>query len=206
MKRIRKPKSDPPPRFDPERHCGEMMTRRGKPVRCARLKGDGTSHAGQGRCSDHTDPIAANYYLGVRPTRLHYLLQRVREEGGNPSDILKELEILRAMTIAFIEDNSELDDLDAILQASDLLSKIMKGAQQYQQIQQAETIHIQAVQLIHIQMAEVVMKVIERMDPENMGSNWREKAIESIKSQWGAISIETNPREIKKLTGGGSNG
>lgn len=194
MARTKQPLAERIP-YDPDRHCGQMLSRRGKTVRCKALKGQNTSHPGEGRCSEHTDHSASNYYLSVRPTRLHYLIERVKQEK-NPIDVTKELEVMRALAIAFIEDNSELTDPNGILQASELLSKIAKVAQQCQQIQQAEMIHIKAVELIHMQMAEVVMRVIQG---SGIGDDMADKLIEQIKNRWGTIKIETNPKELQKV-------
>ena len=192
-------------KYDPDRHCGGRILKSGRTRYCTALKGQGTDHPGAGKCSGCGGSKPSNYYLSLRPTRLHYLLQRVKDAGSNPCDILNELDTMRAMTIAFIEDNSELDDPEAILQASDLLSRITKAAQQYQQIQQAETMHIKSVELIHMQMAQVMYEFIMKADPA-LGEDWREKLVERIKNQWGMIKIETNPKEVKKMMEESANG
>lgn len=195
--------------YDPERHCGHPMQRDGKPYgKCKALKGQGTAHPGIGKCADHATSLVTGkeekftYYETVRTTRLQGLLRRARDMNEEPSNIQGELEYLRALVLGMSEDNPELDDPETVMQLSDLLSKVIKAAETHQKIQQNEMIHIKAVELIHMQMAEVVMRSIMSVDPQLLGDDWKDKLIEQIKVKWGAISVETNPRELKRLSAG----
>lgn len=195
MPRKRK-QTDLPVVYDKDRHCGVWITKNRRRVRCTALKGSGTPTAGLGPCSQHLDKAIRqpNYFLTQRPTRLHYLIQRVNESGGDPTDIVQELLLLRALLAGFVEDNAELDDPGAILQASELANKVVKAAQIFQQIQQAETLHIRSVKLLEVQMARVMIQMVKEFLPGDEG----QRLINRIRDGWGALSIEQDPRKIKE--------
>ena len=168
--------------FDPELHCGAKTTSTQGHEPCRNVKGFRTPHPGESRCWKHggLTPIKTGIYSKVRGTRLKDLIEKVREKNADPLDVVKEcLLVTRAMTTGFIEDHSELDDPEAIMQAADLLFRTTRIAGRVNQMEQVNMVHLDVVRLLHERMASVVMRVVK--DPN---------LIETIKDQWGRIQVE----------------
>lgn len=186
--------------YDAERHCGKP-TRAGIP--CTMLKGQGTDHPGEGACKLHGGNVGhgnfkTGIYSHIKRNRLKQLIEKVRDSGMDPLDILGELEIARAMLMMFLEDHANLDDREDRHEASELIDKITRAAFMYQKMQQSDMIHVKLVELIHMRMADVVIRVINMLDPDQ-STLWKQLAIQKIRDQWGMIQIETSPRELKRV-------
>jgi hypothetical protein len=187
---------DQPVVFDSIRHCGYMFNS----IPCTRVKGQGTVHLGEGPCIEHDkDPKRHNsLYTNIRRNRLNDLIQQVRNSGLDPLDILGELELMRALALGFLQERAQLDDINDVERASDLIDKITRTAFLYQKMQQSQMIHVAFLDVVFIKMADEMTRVINSINPER-SDNWKENAIRTIRDKWALIQIDPNPRELKRI-------
>lgn len=189
--------------YNPKRHCGSPVGKDNQP--CLALKGQGTEHPSLGFCVKHDDgtftkpkPKKVNIYQMAGSQRLERLLEKVRGSGYGAFDIISELEMLRALAIGYIEDHPMMEDEQDIRLAADLLERIIKASVEYRKLQQSEMIHVKFVEYIHARMAEVVVRVIQQLEP-NPELDWKEQAVELIQKRWGGIQVDTSPKELKRM-------
>jgi hypothetical protein len=167
--------------FDPELHCGAQTTSNEGHEPCRNRKGFRTPHPMEGRCWKHggLTPIKTGIYSKVQGTRLKGLIERTREETANPLAVATEgLIMMRALSMAFLEDHSDLNDRKAILQAANLCSRSISAAGRVHAMTQGDSLPIAAVDRLCRCMAEVVSNVVK--DP---------KLLEQIKQKWGRIQV-----------------
>ena len=182
-------------KFDPKRHCGAPLPQVGPIKRqkfCTKLAES---------CPEHGHkPVG--YYSHIRRNRLNEIIERARESGVDPSDVLGELELVRALLIAYVEDHTDLDDSESVAMTGELADRVIRAAQAFRKMRQEEMIHKMALVLLEQEMANSMMAEIEAIDP-NLVAEWKQVLIEKIRERWGQISVPTSVRELKRITEGG---
>ena len=91
-------------------HCGATNKQTGTP--CKRIAGWGTDHKGQGRCKYHggASPVKHARYSKITRPRLKELLSEQTHELEDPTDLLPEIRMLRALIQDYIERYDEFTD------------------------------------------------------------------------------------------------
>jgi len=105
-----RPAATPQAEYDPEKHCG-FLRKNGS--RCLRPKGWGVKDRTDGPCRRHGGAAAkANVRTGVysklKSDRLTNLIERVRAADHDVLDLTPEAELIRAITIDFLERYDEM--------------------------------------------------------------------------------------------------
>ncbi len=189
-------------KFDPNRHCGAVDFVGNVKKVCMALKGQGTSHLGKSYCSAHEGN--ANYYTHIDRNRVSSIIQAARQMGVDPSDITSELELVRGLLIVYLEEHTDLSDSTSLSTTGEMIDRVARLAAQYRKMRQEEMIHKMALVLLEQEMANLMMREIELIEP-NLVAEWKTVLIERIREGWGNISVPTSVRELKRITenGGG---
>lgn len=107
-----KPGPDPGTKvkFDPDKHCGKKKS---DGTKCTRPKGYGVKGVSDGPCKHHGGAAAKasrthGMYSTIKSDRVKKLLKRVRKAEHDVMDLAPEAELIRALTIDFLERYDEM--------------------------------------------------------------------------------------------------
>jgi len=187
-----KPGSCGAPRNSPE-HRGEP---------CRRAAGYRTGHPGQGRCSLHggqaTDRFVSHgIYSMVTHHRVSEVLQRLSEQEMNVMDLIPEANVLRALTIDFInrydqfqdalmawyadpESNTRPRKVVDLADASHLIESISRVVHRMHQIQNEGAISLETFKRVTEHMGIIVAKYTK--DPvvlQKIEDEWMDLALDA---------------------------
>lgn len=180
--------------------CG-AQTRQGHT--CKNAAGKGTDHQGSGRCSFHggATPIRHGRYSTIQRPRLQERLRELQEDT-DPLDLVPEAQMIRALTMDFIERYDELTDallewnydeagdarsenrrprpqrVPEIHEAADLLDKVSRVVERAQKARKEGAITMDTFNRVMEQMGVSVARHVK--DPA---------ALQAIETEWLAIQL-----------------
>lgn len=98
--------------YDPQKHCGAQLRNKERGRLCLQNKGTKTPHLGEGRCWLHggLTPIKHGLSSLVQHGRLKDMLRKMAEIDHDILDLSPEINLLRAMTIDFVNRYDEFTD------------------------------------------------------------------------------------------------
>lgn len=188
-----------PRRIPPDQLCNAKKKSGGT---CRRPAGAGTDHLGQGRCRRHggtgtSRMIVHGWYSQVTHHRIKDLLGRLTQIEMNAMDLIPEANLLRAMTIDYVNRYDQFvealmawyADPDSkqrprrvmdIQDAAHLVESISRVVQRMHQIQSEGAISLETFQRVTEHMGMIVTKYVD--DPlilNKIEKDWQDLAMDS---------------------------
>lgn len=112
--------------YDPNIHCGAQLRKKERGRLCCQRKGAKTPHLGQGKCWLHggLTPIKHGLNSLVQHGRLTDLMRKMAEIDHDVLDLTPEINLLRAMTIDFVNRYDEfMEQLETWFDAIDEMKR-----------------------------------------------------------------------------------
>lgn len=172
---------------------------RGEP--CKRPAGTGTKHLGTGRCRHHggNARFKHGWYSSITHTRIAGVLDDIAKMEMNVMDLVPEANLLRAMTIDFVnqydtfvealmawyadpESNSRPRKVMDIADAAHLVESISRVVHRMHQIQNEGSISLETFKRVTEYMGLIVTKYLK--DPI---------ALQQIESEWMDLALDAKP-------------
>lgn len=194
--RIKRKQTPPAP---PGGNCdgNRRGSHRGTP--CKRPAGAGTKHLGVGRCRTHggNARVKHGWYSAITHARIAGVLDDLSKIEMNVMDLIPEANLLRAMTIDFVnqydafveailawyadpEANSRPRKIMDISDAAHLIESISRVVHRMHQIQNEGSISLETFKRVTEHMGIIVAQFVK--DPivlENIEAHWMELALDA---------------------------
>lgn len=191
----------------PHAGCGAQGKQTGKP--CRHPAGFRTDHPGEGRCYLHggaTPPKTHGRYSKITRTRIKDLIEEFAADE-NPSDLLPELHLLRALVVDYVERYDELTDaliawheswkqgenegkprqVIDIISVGKFIGEIGSLADRIQKQRQEGAISMATFDRVTDSMGEEVVKAAQEVISD---AATRTALIQSIEARWGSIRLD----------------
>lgn len=200
--KIRVAKPDPPARYRPVPSDTLCNAKKKSGGTCRKPAGWGTNHLGQGRCRRHggaqtSRMVQHGFYSGVTHTRIKDLMVEMSKVELNAMDLIPEANVLRAMTVDFInrydsfvealmawyadpESNQRPRRVMDIQDAAHLVESISRVVHRMHQIQSEGAVSLETFQRVTELMGVIVARYVK--DPltlNNIERDWQNLALDS---------------------------
>lgn len=202
--------------FNPQTMCGAQLRRKERGRMCYHPKGFRTPHPGSGRCYLHggCTPIRHGLASLITHHRLQDVVTKIRELDHAMMDLSPEVELMRALTIDFINrydefvenlsawyDNQDDErakkklpkvfrDIPKLEEAAGLLEGISRVAERAHKITREGSITLDVFRAVMTQIGLVVARYVENTD-----------ILAAIEKDWSVIMVD--PRSF--IRGGNGN-